>query len=144
MKHYRAILFDLFNTVALFDSEKLPVFEWEGKILRSTMGGVRSTVERLFPHVPFSSFFQSLTEVNRELGETRTRTLREISSLERFRQVLRRLGEVDSPGSLAKAQELSLVHMGFLAAATEVPIDHRDLQGSQKHFHFAHGVFSLR
>jgi len=127
MKHYRAILFDLFNTVALFDPEKLPVFAWEGKVLRSTMGGVRSTVERLFPRVPFSLFFQTLTEVSQELGEVRSRDLREISSLERFRQVLRRLGEVDSPENLAKAQELSLVHMGFLAAATEVPVDHRDL-----------------
>jgi HAD superfamily hydrolase (TIGR01549 family) len=127
MKHYRAILFDLFNTVALFDPEKLPSFAWEGKTLRSTMGGVRPTVERLFPHVPFSLFFHTFTEVSRELGEIRSRDLREISSLECFRQVLRRLGEADSPGGLAKAQELSLVHMELLAAATEVPDDHQNL-----------------
>lgn len=127
MKRYRAILFDLFNTVALFDPEKLPAFEWGGKTLRSTMGGVRPVVERLFPHVPFSLFFQIFTEVSRELGEVRSRDLREIPSLERFRQVLKRLGEPDSPESLARAQELSLVHMELLAVATEVPDDHRSL-----------------
>ncbi len=127
MKHYRAILFDLFNTVALFDPQKLPTFEWEGKTLRSTMGKVRLTVEQIFPHIPFSLFFKTLTEVSQELGEVRTRELREIPSLERFRQVLRRLGEADSPESLARAQELSLAHMELLAAATQVPEDHRSL-----------------
>jgi len=127
MKPYRAILFDLFNTVALFDPEKLPAFEWEGKILRSTMGGVRPVVERLFPSRPFSLFFHTLTEVSRELAEVRSRDLREVSSLERFRRVLERLGEPDSPESLARAQGLSLVHMELLATATEVPEDHRSL-----------------
>ena len=127
MKHYRAILFDLFNTVALFDPEKLPAFEWEGKTLRSTMGGVRPVVERLFPSVPFPLFFQTFTEVSRELGEVRSRDLREIPSLERFRQVLGRLGEAGSSESSARAQELSLVHMELLAAATEVPDDHQSL-----------------
>lgn len=77
--------------------------------------------------MPFSLFFQTLTEVSRELAEVRSRDLREIPSHERFRQVLKRLGEADSPESLARAQELSRVHMELLAAAAEVPDDHRSL-----------------
>jgi HAD superfamily hydrolase (TIGR01509 family) len=127
MKNYRAVLFDLFNTVALFDPEKLPTFTWNGKIVRSTMGEVRFAVERLLPHCPFASFFAAFTEVSRELGEVRVRQLREIPSRERFRRVLSRLGEADSPETVTKAQELSLVHMGLLAAATEVPDAHRRL-----------------
>ena len=42
MKKYRAVLFDLFGTVALFNSEKLPLFEWNGQTSRSTLGGLRA------------------------------------------------------------------------------------------------------
>ena len=57
MKSYRAILFDLFGTVALFRQEKLPVFEWQGKSTRSTMGKLRAVVEQKLPTVPFPEFF---------------------------------------------------------------------------------------
>ena len=53
MKKYRAVLFDLFGTVALFDREKLPIFEWKGQISRSTMGRLRFIVEEKAPHIPF-------------------------------------------------------------------------------------------
>ncbi len=127
IKPYRAVLLDLFNTVVRVNREKLPALEWEGKTLRTTMGGVRPVVERFFPKIPFSLFFTTLLEVSRELDEIRTRGLREVPSLERFRRTLCRLGEADSPKNLAKARYLSRVHMGFLASAVEVPQDYQDL-----------------
>jgi putative hydrolase of the HAD superfamily len=124
VKKYRAVLFDLFGTVALFQPDKLPLFEWQGKTSRSTMGSLRAVVEQKMPHVPFESFFVTLSEVSRELGEVRTREMREFSSAHRFGLTLMRAGLPDSSQTVALAEELALAHMALLAAATEIPPAH--------------------
>jgi hypothetical protein len=57
MKKYQAVLFDLFGTVALFDRDQLPLFEWNGQTSRSTMGRLRLFYEEKTPSafcaVPF-------------------------------------------------------------------------------------------
>lgn len=127
MKTYRAILFDLFGTVALFNPEKLPLFEWNGQSSRSTMGGLRKVYEEKVPAIPFERFFAALTEVSRELGEIRSREMREFSSAHRFTLTLIRAGLSDSPLTRDLAEELSLAHMALLAGATEVPPAHTSL-----------------
>ena len=127
VKKYRAILFDLFGTVALFRQEKLPLFEWDGKSSRSTMGKLRAVVEQKVPTVPFPQFFAAHIEVSRELGETRTRDMREFSSAYRFALILARIGLDDSIQTHQIAQELSLAHMQLLADATDIPLAHCEL-----------------
>jgi HAD superfamily hydrolase (TIGR01549 family) len=124
VKTYRAILFDLFGTVALFQQDKLPLFEWQGKTSRSTMGSLRAVIEQKVSAVPFESFFATLADVSRELGEIRTREMREFSSVHRFGLTLVRAGLPDSSQTHALAEELALAHMALLAAATEVPLAH--------------------
>jgi FMN phosphatase YigB (HAD superfamily) len=124
VKKYRAVLFDLFGTVALFQPDRLPLFEWQGKTSRSTMGSLRAVIEQKLPEVPFESFFSTLSEVSRELGEVRTREMREFSSAHRFGLTLVRAGLPDSSQTLALAEELCLAHMALLAAATEIPSAH--------------------
>jgi putative hydrolase of the HAD superfamily len=124
VKKYRAVLFDLFGTVALFQPDRLPLFEWQGKTSRSTMGSLRAVIEQKVPEVPFENFFSTLSEVSRELGEVRTRELREFSSAHRFGLTLVRAGLPDSSQTLALAEELALAHMALLAAATEIPPTH--------------------
>jgi HAD superfamily hydrolase (TIGR01549 family) len=127
VKKYRAVLFDLFGTVALFRQEKLPLFEWQGKTSRSTMGELRAVVEQKVPAVPFERFFTALSEVSRELGEVRTREMREFSSAHRFWLILLRAGVEDSPTTRRIAEELSLAHMALLVNATDVPSSHVEL-----------------
>jgi FMN phosphatase YigB (HAD superfamily) len=124
VKKYRAVLFDLFGTVALFRQEKLPVFEWQGKTSRSTMGKLRTVVEEKLPAMPFDRFFTALSEVSRELGEARAREMREFSSAHRFTLILLRTGLADSPETRQIAEELSLAHMALLANATDIPPSH--------------------
>lgn len=124
MKPYRAVLFDLFDTVALFDSGKLPVFEWNGQTARSTMGRLQAVYEHSVPPVPFAHFFPALMEVSRALGEERARNMREFSSTYRFMQTLLRIGFPDSPATIQLAEALALAHMGVLASVTEVPVAH--------------------
>jgi len=127
VKRYRAVLFDLFGTVALFNGEKLPLFEWNGQTSRSTLGGLRTVYEQKVPAVPFASFFTALTDVSRELGDARAREKREFSSAYRFTLTLVRAGLPDSPATRRLAEELSLAHMALLAGATEIPPAHASL-----------------
>src|SRR5262245_46473254 len=97
MKKYQAVLFDLFGTVALFDRDKLPVFEWNGQTSHSTMGRLRLLYEEQAPDVPFARFLSALSDVSAELGDERNRNLREFSSVYRFSQTLLRAGFSASP-----------------------------------------------
>ena len=108
MNRYRAVLFDLFGTVALFDHAKLPVFEWNGQTSHSTMGRLREIYEQKKLDVSFERFFLALSAVSRELGDQRTRNMREFSSLHRFSQTLLRAGFAESPETLRLAEEFSL------------------------------------
>src|SRR5262245_23366883 len=129
MPKYRAVLFDLFGTVALICAERLPPFEWNGQSLRSTTGGLRSLYEQRVRDVPFAQFLGALTDVARELTEVRNRRLREVSCLERFVLTLTRAGLANSPSTLRLAQELALAHNALLATATEVPPRHAQFLG---------------
>jgi putative hydrolase of the HAD superfamily len=147
MKTYRAVLFDLFGTVALFDRDRLPLFEWDGQTSRSTMGGLRLIYEEKAPGTPFSRFFVALSEVSRELGGEREQSMREIPSFQRFSQALRRAGFAPAPATDQLAEELSLAHMAILSGATSVPADHVDfLQRVQQRYltalvsNFDHGL----
>lgn len=124
MRKYRAVLFDLFGTVALFDREKLPIFEWNGQTSRSTMGKLRPVVEQKIPPVLFEQFFTALSEVSKELAALRLQDMREFSSAYRFTLALIRVGLKDSLETRRLAEELSLAHMALLAAATAIPQAH--------------------
>jgi len=126
MKKYHAVLFDLFGTVALFDREKLPVFEWSGQSTRSTMGRLHLIYEEQKTNVPFERFFSALSDVSRELTDERSRSLREFSSVYRFTQTLLRAGFPASAETNSLAEHLTLAHMTSLAHATSVPDEHGD------------------
>ncbi len=126
MKKYRAVLFDLFGTVALFDSSKLPVFAWNGRTSRSTMGRLRAVYEDTAPKMPFAQFFSALAEVSKTLGEERDRSLRELSSVQRFARTLLHIGCAESPETTQLAENLALAHMEVLASVTEIPPAHTE------------------
>lgn len=127
MKTYRAILFDLFGTVALFAQDRLPLFEWQGKTMRSTMGELRAVIEAKVPSIPFPQFFAMMTAVSQELGELRSREMREFSSAHRFNLILTRVGLPESQATQQLAEDLAQTHMDLLAGATTVPSSHLEL-----------------
>ena len=126
-KSYRAVLFDLFGTVALFAQERLPLFEWQGKTTRSTMGQLRTVIEEKIPSVPFERFFTAMSDVNQALGVLRNRDMREFSSTYRFNRVLLHVGLSETAATLQLAGELADAHMELLAGVTLVPVDHVSL-----------------
>jgi HAD superfamily hydrolase (TIGR01509 family) len=129
---YRAILLDLFGTVALLDPEKLPLFEWNGQTTRSTLGGLRTLYEQQVREIPFLQFFTALTDVTRELAEERVLKFREFSCAQRFTLALLRAGLSDSSSTRLLAEGMSLAHNALLASATEVPSKHASFLGQAR------------
>lgn len=137
-RSYRAVLFDLFGTVALFDQERLPLFEWQGKTTRSTMGTLRAVVEEKIPSLSFAQFLTAMSVVNQELGELRNRDMREFSSAYRFTRVLLQVGLPEGAATQQLATDLAHTHMELLAGATTVPPPHvRLLAGVFPHYRVA-------
>jgi putative hydrolase of the HAD superfamily len=126
VKQYRAILFDLFNTVAMWRPERLPPFEWRGKRLHSTMGVLRHTVEEQVRDASFAEFLDALLAANDEIAARHVHDLREVPSLERFLLALTKTGYSRTGETRRIARILSLKHMELLAGAVEIPEAHID------------------
>jgi len=118
---YRAILFDLYDTVVLF-RRPVPTLSVAGTRWRSTMGWMTEAVTRELPLVEFDSFLRAMTETTAEIIRQRPPEYLEVPSSERFRRVLVRLGITQ--GLEEKAARLSVTHMRHLAQATELPPEH--------------------
>ena len=121
---YRAILFDLYDTVVLF-RRLVPTLTVAGTRWRSTMGWMTEVVTCELPSVEFDSFLRAITETTAEIVRQRPPEYLEVPSAERFRRALVRLGVTD--GLEAKAARLSATHMRHLAEATELPPEHLTL-----------------
>jgi HAD superfamily hydrolase (TIGR01549 family) len=124
VKPYKAVLFDLFSTVALWRPDRMPLFEWRGKTSHSTMGSLRATIEAELPGIAFDAFVDGLALANEELATRRAAEQREFPSLQRFTLALTKAGSPDSDETRRVAALLSLKHMEMLAAAVDIPAAH--------------------
>ena len=57
---YRAVLFDLFDTLVLFHRERLPELQVNGKTIRTTAGHLHTELRRFAPDVELSAFVAAL------------------------------------------------------------------------------------
>ena len=123
MPRYRALLFDLCDTLVHFDAERLPLVEIANRPTRSTALAIHQALPGA-PSIPFEDFYAALLAVTDEIAAARERDHREVTSHERFRRVLTRLGlEAD----LEVADRLVAAHMTRLADALVLPPHHRNL-----------------
>jgi putative hydrolase of the HAD superfamily len=105
----RAVVFDLFDTLVDLHMDRLPPVEIDGRRFPSTAGRLHALVaERA--EVPWEAFAQALIAVERELRAPRAEAGRELPTLERMQEILRRLGLRDP----ALAERLTETHMGLL------------------------------
>jgi putative hydrolase of the HAD superfamily len=122
----KAVLFDLCDTLFLFDSQRLPFIIINGQEVRSTTGLVYETFCR-HTSVSFEAFYQSFVETTQEITRVREQDYREITSLEKFKRVLHRLnlGPTQVPETVLT--RIVLTHMNALATALHLPHTHRIL-----------------
>ena len=105
----RAILFDLFDTLVDLFILRLPPVEIDGRPVPSTYGALYETIVQRI-ELDFESFARELGAVDREVRTRLQNEGREYPTLERFGELLRRLGTHDPE----LAEKLTRTHMGKL------------------------------
>jgi HAD superfamily hydrolase (TIGR01549 family) len=123
----RAVLFDLFDTLIVFERERLPEISVGGRLVRSTAGHLHEALQAFAPQVPLPDFVAALRASWEDAERIRNETHREVAAPERFGTMFRRLG-VDPAGLPAEAiPTLLATHMRVLSGAMVFPDHHRDL-----------------
>jgi len=109
MAPLRAVVFDLFDTLVDLHMDRLPPVEIDGRRFPSTAGRLHALVRERAP-VPWEDFAKALYAVEREVRAPRAEAGRELPTLERMEEILRRLGLADA----ALAERLTDTHMALL------------------------------
>jgi putative hydrolase of the HAD superfamily len=119
MKTYRAVLFDLFDTVVDFHLDRMPTIEFDGQRLHSTSGNVYQVLQRSYSGVSFDTFYAAFRESRRQVDVTRNEEMREYPAQVRFERMLELLN-LDGAGS-DFIEELVWAHMSEWAKGAEMP-----------------------
>ena len=124
---YRAILFDLFDTLVRFDRERLPLVRVNGRELRSSVGRLHEVLSASAPQVTLEALHGALGESWKEAERLRAIDHREIGAPERFAHLFRCLSldpEACAPNLITTLIE---THRAELARAVQFRPQHRAL-----------------
>lgn len=124
---YRAILFDLFDTLVRFDRERLPMLQLGGRAVRSTVGRLHEVLRGWAPQITLEALYTGMSESWREAERLRAIDHREVGAAERFSYLFRCL-ELDPEACPAGlVTEMIETHRRELAKAAEFPAHHGPL-----------------
>jgi HAD superfamily hydrolase (TIGR01509 family) len=124
---YRAVFFDLFDTLVRFDRDRLPEIHIKGKAVKSTAGRLHAELCRHLPGFTLEACYDALLASWKEAERLRAIDHREVSARERFSFFFPALG-LDAaavPAGLDAA--LIEAHRHELAKAATFPPHHRPL-----------------
>lgn len=118
----KAVVLDLFDTLVRWDPERLPLFAWGGREIRSTIPWFidhleKAILDRFDREAAIATYFDVLKEINDE----RERDAIEISCLDRFVRMLVRLGFGNDREVRELAAELRHLHMSGVRQVTWAP-----------------------
>jgi HAD superfamily hydrolase (TIGR01549 family) len=133
---FEAVSFDLFDTLVDLHMETLPRYTLNGVERRGTHGALHAAVARLAP-ISLERFAQSLAGVDRDLRDAHPVEGRELPTLERFRELAKRL-EIEAPGL---PLELTRIHMDAIRGQAR-PLAHHPGVLARLKGHFLLGVCS--
>jgi len=125
MRSYRAILFDMFDTLVNFERDCLPLASLRGTAIRTTSPLVYEIVKPVCPAVSLEAFIEAFIRSHRIAEAIRARDLREVSAEQRFRILFDTLGIGDGPHVAALMEAGVAEHMRQLAHAMDFPESHR-------------------
>lgn len=92
MKKYSAVLFDLFDTLVMFEPSLLPVVELDGETWNSTAEDVFGEMKDSLGRMEFRDFRGPFVQSHRELMELRKKDLREYPNRKRFEMFMDKTG----------------------------------------------------
>jgi 2-haloacid dehalogenase len=124
---YRAVLFDLFDTLVRFDRKRLPLIQVDGRTLHSTAGHLHEIFRTRAPEVDLAAFVDALLWSWEEAERVRAVDHREVCAPERFGLLFGRL-KID-PESVSPALLTALLetHRRELSRAADFPVHHGPL-----------------
>src|SRR5512145_3064586 len=92
MKTYKAVIFDLFDTLVDFDRRRIPTVTVDGREIRSTAGETYQVLAQHAPHTTFAIYYQALSAITKTLLDMREREHLEIPARRRYEMLCDRLG----------------------------------------------------
>jgi FMN phosphatase YigB (HAD superfamily) len=92
MKTYKAVIFDLFDTLVDFDRTQIPVIAIDGREIRTTAGEAYKVLAQHVPQMLFDTYYHALSAVTKELLAVRERDHLEIPARRRYEMLFDRLG----------------------------------------------------
>ena len=124
---YRAVLFDLFDTLVRFDRERLPEVRIDGRTVRSTVGHLHAVLRRWRDDVTVERLYAALLESWQEAERRRKVDHREIAAVERFETMFRCLGLDPAACPRDVFHGMIEAHRRELARVSEFPPHHGPL-----------------
>ena len=124
---YRAVLFDLFDTLVHFDPDRLPTVEVGGRTVRSSAGRLHAILTGHAPDVSLQACYDALRASGEEAERKRAADHREVTAPERMSDMLQRLSL--DPGSCPTGFVESLLdaHRVALSDAATFPAHYVEL-----------------
>ncbi len=132
MKKYKAVIFDLFDTVVNFNPSRLPSTLVNGVRVRSTSAAVYEVFKKVYKHVGFNEFHAPFVDSFVEFQKKKLEEHREFHNRERFKLMLNKMSIEDESDLEELLDEMVLAHMGEIAAAVDFPEENEIVLGSLK------------
>lgn len=132
MKTYRALLFDLCDTLMPFRNDPMPLVEIRGESIRTTTPLLYECFQRASPSLPYEEFHDRFVEATESVWRQRNETGEEVSSAARFERFLERLGVQRGEGWDALHRRFLETHLGRIARCLECAPAHRRLLADLK------------
>ena len=124
MKKYSAVLFDLFDTLVMFEPSLLPKVTLNGETWNSTAQHVFTQMRSSLGKMEFTDFYEPFVESHRELLELRKKDLREYPNRKRFEIFMEKTGLKGDDGLV---EQFVCSHMEALRGAMVYPEHHTEV-----------------
>lgn len=122
---YRAILFDFFDTVVLFERRRLPELRVDGRVVHTTAGRLFPILAPYAPGLDLARFYEALIASWQQAEGVRNTDYREVPAPERFRLLLSDVGLAPAAVPPEIIQGLLVAHKQELSKVAELPTHHR-------------------
>jgi len=126
MRHYQAVICDMFDTLVNFQWDRLPLVMHDGREVRSSSPLVYEAIRSLCPGVSLSDFCRAFIESSREAEAIRNATQREVTAHTRFRMLHERLGIQNGATADTFHRAVLAEQTRQLRRAMEFPDENRD------------------
>ncbi len=117
---YSTLIFDAFDTVVHINRDRLPACRVNGTSIRTTAPAIHEVYTKHFGKLDFDVFYDAFSQSFAQVSEIRRTEHREIRSQERFRLLLRVLGQEADQVPSEVLDSLTIAHMDQLQESFEV------------------------